>query len=49
MLAKSLVSHMKKKRIDVKYHFIGDVLEDKHMELVKVQIDHNPTIILPKV
>ena len=48
MLAKNLVFHAKTKHIDVKYHFIRDVLEDKHMELVKVHTDDNPTDLLTK-
>ena len=48
MLAKNLVFHAKTKHIDVKYHFIWDVLEDKHMELVKVHTDDNPADLLTK-
>ena len=48
MLAKNLVFHAKTKHIDVKYHFIRDVLEDKHMELVKVHTDDNPADLLTK-
>ena len=48
MLAKNPVFHAKTKHIDVKYHFIRDVLEDKHMELVKVHTDDNPVDILTK-
>ena len=40
--------HAKTKHIHVKYHFIRDVLEDKHMELVKVHTDDNPADLLPK-
>ena len=40
--------HAKTKHIDVKYHFIQDVLEDKHMELVKVHTDDNPADLLTK-
>ena len=40
--------HAKTKHIDVKYHFIRDVLEDKHMELVKVHTDDNPAYLLTK-
>ena len=36
MLAKNLVFHVQTKHIALKYHFIQDVLEDKHMDLVKV-------------
>ena len=48
MLAKNLVFHTKTKHIDVKYHFIWDVLEDKHMELVKVHTNDNPADLLTK-
>ena len=48
MLAKNPVFHVKTKNIDVKYHFIRDVLEDKHMELVKVHTDDNPADLLTK-
>ncbi|MCO5588854.1 hypothetical protein L7F22_042814 [Adiantum nelumboides] len=41
MLAKNLTFHAKIKHIDVKYHFIQDMLEDKLMELVKVHTDDN--------
>ena len=40
--------HAKIKHIDVKYHFIQDVLEEKHMELVKVHTNDNPTDLLIK-
>ena len=48
MLAKNLVFHAKTWQKDVQYHFIEDVLEDKHMELVKVHTDDNPADLLTK-
>ena len=36
ILAKNLVFHAKTKHIDVKYHFIRDMLEDKLLELVNL-------------
>ena len=39
MLAKNPVFHAKTKHIDVKYHFIRDMLEDKLLELVKVHVE----------
>ena len=48
MLAKNLVFHAKTKHIDVEYHFIRDMLEDNHMELVKVHINDNPANLLTK-
>ena len=41
MLAKNLVSHAKTKHIEVNYHFIKDMLEDKLLELIKVYPDNN--------
>ena len=43
MLAKKSVFHAKTKHIDVKYHFIRDMLEDKLLELVKVHTNDNPS------
>ncbi|MCO5548001.1 hypothetical protein L7F22_001457 [Adiantum nelumboides] len=48
MLAKNPVFRAKKKHISVKYHFIQDELEDKHMHLVKVYTDDNSTDLLTK-
>ncbi|MCO5608984.1 hypothetical protein L7F22_063204 [Adiantum nelumboides] len=48
MLAKNPVFHAKTKHISVKYHFIRDVLKDKHMQLVKVHSDDNLTDLLTK-
>ena len=48
MLAKNLVFHARTKHIEVKYHFIREMLEDKLMKLVKVHIDDNPTDLLTK-
>ena len=47
-LAKNQVFHAKTKHIDVKYHFIRDMLEDKLLELVKVHTDDNPTDLMTK-
>ena len=38
----------KTKHIDVKYHFIRDMLEDKLMKLVKVHTYDNPTDLMTK-
>ncbi|MCO5583457.1 hypothetical protein L7F22_037368 [Adiantum nelumboides] len=48
MLAKNLVLHAKTKHIDVKYHFIWDMLRDKLMELVEVHSDDNPADLMTK-
>ena len=48
MLAKNPVFHAKTKHIDVKYHFIRAVLEDKLIQLVKVHTNDNPADLLTK-
>ena len=48
MLAKNPVFHAKTKHIEVKYHFLCQVLEDKRLELVKVHTDNSPTDFLTK-
>ena len=47
-LAKNLVFHSKMKHIEVRYHFIWDVLIDKQIELVKVHTDDNLADALTK-
>ncbi|MCO5556827.1 hypothetical protein L7F22_010380 [Adiantum nelumboides] len=47
-LARNPVFHAKMKHVDVKYHFIKDVLDDKRLHLVKVHTDDNPTDLLTK-
>ena len=49
MLAKNPMFHAKTQHIDVKYHFIRDMLEDKLMKLVKVHTDDNPANLMTKV
>ena len=48
MLAKNPIFHAKTKHIEVKYHFIREMLEDKLMKLVKVHTDENPANLLAK-
>ena len=48
MLAKNPVFHQKTKHIDVKYHFIREVLDDKLLELVKIHTDDNPADLFTK-
>ena len=48
MLSKNQVFHAKTKHIDVKYHFIRDMLEDKLMKLVKIHTDDNPANLMTK-
>ena len=47
-LARNPVYHAKTKHVDVKYHFIREMLEDKQIELVKVHTTENPADILTK-
>ena len=48
MLAKNLIFHANTKHIDVNYHFIRDMLEDKLMKVVKVHTDYNPINLMTK-
>jgi len=48
-LAKNQVYHGRMKHIDVKYHFVRDVLEDGDIKVKKVHTKDNPADILTKV
>ena len=43
-LAKNPVFHAKTKHVDVKYHFIREVIEDKLIRLVKIHTDDNSAV-----
>ncbi|MCO5594202.1 hypothetical protein L7F22_048227 [Adiantum nelumboides] len=45
-LARNSVYHSKTKHVDVKYHFIREMVEDKQVQLVKVHTTDNPTDLL---
>ena len=47
-LTKNPVFHAKTKHIDVKYHFIQEVIDDKEIQLVKVHTKENPFDLLTK-
>jgi len=47
-LAKNLAYHSKTKYIDVQYHFVRDMIEDKEMLLVKVDTLNNIADTLKK-
>ena len=47
-LAQNPVFHAKTNHIEVRYHFIQEVLEDKPIQLVKVHTDDNPVDLLTK-
>ena len=48
-LAKNQVYHARIKHIDVKYHFVWDVLEDENTEVKKIHTKDNLADILTKV
>ena len=48
MLVKNPIFHENTKNINVKYHFIRDMLENKLMKFVRVHIDDNPTDLMTK-
>ncbi|XP_020259791.1 nicotinate-nucleotide pyrophosphorylase [carboxylating], chloroplastic-like [Asparagus officinalis] len=48
-LVKNQVFHVRIKHINVRYHFVRDVLEDGDVELVNVCIKDNPVDMLTKV
>ena len=48
-LAKSQVFYARTKHIDVRYHFVRDVLEDGDVKLVKVHTKENPADMLTNV
>jgi len=48
-LTKNQVYHARTKHIDVKYHFVRDVLEDGDIEVKKIHIKDNSADILTKV
>ena len=48
-LAKNQVYHARMNHIDVRYHFVWDVLEDGDIELKKIHTKNNPANVLTKV
>lgn len=47
-LAKNPVLHAKTKHVDVKYHFIKELIKDKQFQLVKVHTTENPADLLTR-
>ncbi|MCO5597768.1 hypothetical protein L7F22_051850 [Adiantum nelumboides] len=47
-LAKNPVFHSKTKHVDVKYHFIREILENKQIQLMKIHTKDNPADLLTK-
>ena len=48
-LAKNQVHHARTKHIDVRYHFVRDVIEEGDISLMKVHTNENPADVLTKV
>jgi len=48
-LAKNQVYHARTKHIDVRFHFVRDILNEGDFELVKVHTKENPTDMVYKV
>jgi len=48
-LAKNQVHHARTKHIDVRYHFVRDVIEEGDISLMKVHTNENPADMLTKV
>ncbi|PNX69499.1 retrovirus-related Pol polyprotein from transposon TNT 1-94 [Trifolium pratense] len=48
-LAKNQVHHARTKHIDVRYHFVRDVVEEGNISLTKVHTDENSADMLTKV
>ncbi|MCO5571964.1 hypothetical protein L7F22_025715 [Adiantum nelumboides] len=47
-LARNQVYHSKTKHVDVKYHFIRQMIEDKQVQLVKVHTTDDPADLCTK-
>ncbi|MCO5578230.1 hypothetical protein L7F22_032068 [Adiantum nelumboides] len=47
-LARNPIYHSKTKHVDVKYHFIREMVEDKQVQLVKVHTTDNSADLLTK-
>jgi len=48
-LSKNQVHHARTKHIDVRYHFVRDVVEEGRISITKVHTDENPSNMLTKV
>ena len=48
-LAKNQVYHMRTKHIDVRLHFVREILEKGNIELQKIHTKEDPTDMLTKV
>ena len=48
-LAKNAIFHSRTKHIDIQYHFIRSLLEEKQFTLEKIHTNDNPTDMFTKV
>ena len=48
-LAKNPAFHSKSKHIDLRYHWIRQVLEERHLQLEKIHTTENPVDMLTKI
>ena len=48
-LARNQVYHARTKHIDVRYHFVREILEEGDIELLKIHTSENPADMLTKV
>ena len=48
-LAKNQVYHARTKHIDVKYHFVREILEKDHIQIQKIHTTENPADMMTKV
>ena len=47
-LAKNQVYHARMKHINIRFHFIWEILDDGDIELLKIHTTENPPICLPR-
>ena len=48
-LARNQVYHARTKHIDVRYHFVREILEEGDIDLLKIHTSENPADMLTKV
>jgi hypothetical protein len=48
-LSKNATYHFRTKHIDVRFHWLRDVIENQHMKLKKIHTDKNPSYMLTKI
>jgi len=48
-MAKNQVYHARMKHIDVRFHFVQEILDEGDIELLKIHIKENPADMLTKV